>query len=228
VGGTLRCNYFLEAVQSVTAFCPPLRRDVRQLHMSNFYKEHIPKVLEYISKLIQSKLIIGIDGLGGSGKSTFAKELLVFMPDAIIVHMDDFYKPKVLRDASNTNSEVGAFFDWQRLEKQLLIPFIENREILIQKYDWESDYLKNWQSIPNATNVIIEGVYSTRKELLKYYNLKIWIDCPAEIRLLRGIERDGIEIKEYWQNVWMKQEEDYYKKHKPFLSSDVKIDGYND
>ncbi len=141
--------------------------------------------------------------------------------------MDHFYKPKTLRDAADSSSEVGAWFDWRRLEKQLLVPFTENREIRIQKYDWESGSLKDWQSIPDTSNVIVEGVYSTRKELSKYYDLKIWIDCPADIRLSRGIERDGIEMKEHWQNVWMKQEGDYYNNHKPFLLSDVQICGYD-
>jgi len=168
---------------------------------------------------------MGIDGLGGSGKSTFARELLAWLPNTGLVHMDDFYKPKYLRDLLNSSSEIGACFDWQGLEVQLLIPFVENREMVLQKYDWQTDSLKQGQSIPNTFNVIVEGVYSTRKELSKYYDLKIWIDCPAELRLLRGIERDGIEMKAQWQNFWMKQENEYYRRHKPFLSADVKIHG---
>lgn len=195
--------------------------------MSNFYQEQIQEVLYKISRLNKTRFIIGIDGLGGSGKSAFAGELAVFIPNAAIVHMDHFYKPKNWRAATDSSSEVGAWFDWRRLEKQLLVPFTENREIRIQKYDWESGSLKEWQSVSNTANVIVEGVYSTRRELAKYYDLKIWIDCPADIRLSRGIERDGIEMKEQWRDVWMKQEDDYYNKHKPFLSSDVKINGFD-
>jgi uridine kinase len=103
------------------------------------------------------------------------------------------------------------------------MPFNENRVIKYQRYDWPSDILKDWVIIPESSNIIVEGVFSGRKELTPYYNLKIWIDCPDDIRLKRGVERDGLQIKEYWQNVWMKQEKEYYDKHKPFLSADFRI-----
>ena len=67
----------------------------------------------------------------------------------------------------------------------------------------------------------MEGIYSNRTELSKYYNIKIWIECPEDIRLSRGIARDGKEMKEYWQNVWVIQEKRYYEEHKPYLRADI-------
>jgi len=104
--------------------------------MFYFDKRHIQNILDSIEKLNTSKFIIAIDGLGGSGKSTLAKELLEYLPNSFIVHMDDFYKPKELRKKSYSSTEIGGYFDWQRLEKQILIPFIENRDIKYQKYNW--------------------------------------------------------------------------------------------
>jgi len=34
-------------------------------------------------------------------------------------------------------------------------------------------------------------------------------------------------MKEYWQNVWLKQENEYYEKQKPFLLSDININSSN-
>jgi uridine kinase len=192
-----------------------------------YYQEYIHKIIEKIAESSKSKFIIGIDGLGGCGKSTLSKELLVIAKNTEIVHMDDFYKTENMRKELDINYEIGCFFDWRKLEREVLIPFSNNIEITFQKYDWPSDSLKNWQNISNGSNLIVEGVYSTRKELSKYYDYKIWIDCPPEIRLARGIERDGIEIKEYWQNVWMKQEDEYLEKHKSFLEADLIILGFN-
>jgi len=192
-----------------------------------YFQKHIQEILDAINNSNKSRFIIGIDGLGGSGKSTFAKELIDSLSNTEIVHMDDFYKPETLRRGSNSISEIGAFFNWRKLESKVLIPFTNNLEISFQKYDWPSDSLKNWQNISEESNIIVEGVYSTRKELSKYYDFKIWINCLPEIRLARGIKRDGIEIKEYWQNVWMKQENEYLEKHKPFLLADFNINSSN-
>jgi uridine kinase len=195
--------------------------------MSEYYQKQIQEVLNIIHKLHKTKILIGVDGLGGCGKSTFTKELIKIMNNTEIVHMDDFYKSENMRKEINSDHETGFFFDWRKLESKVLIPFTNDLEIRFQRYDWPSDSLKDWQNISIKSNVIVEGVYSTRKELSKYYDLKIWIDCPPEVRLARGIERDGIEMKEYWQNVWMKQENEYLEKHKSFLEADLVISSIN-
>lgn len=45
----------------------------------------------------QSTLIIGIDGCGGSDKSTFANKLKQECSNVTVVHMDDFYLPSSQR-----------------------------------------------------------------------------------------------------------------------------------
>ena len=195
--------------------------------MSEYYQKQIQEILNIIHKLSKSKIIIGIDGLGGSGKSTFARELVERLSDTEIVQMDVFYQTEQMRKKLNPTKEIGSYFDWNRLEREVLIPFSNNLEIRFQKYNWENDSIKDWQNISKNSSMIVEGVYSTRKELSKYYDLRIWIDCPSEIRLQRGIERDGIEMKEYWENVWMKQENEYYKKQRPYLLSDININTSN-
>jgi Mg-chelatase subunit ChlI len=57
-----------------------------------------PKVLEEVASRIlglgrRRTLLVGIDGRGGSGKSTFARELAALLPNATVVQFDDFYRP---------------------------------------------------------------------------------------------------------------------------------------
>ncbi len=190
-----------------------------------FYNSQINKIISEIGKLNKPNLVIGIDGCGGSGKTTFALELLKNLPGTYLIHMDDFYKPKKFRNEQDQNSETGSFFDWERLEEEVLKPFSVNGKINFRKYNWQHDSLSDWFNIPFGFNIIIEGVYSTRKELAVYYDLKIWIDCKKETRLKRGIERDGLNMKEYWEKVWMKQEDEYLKNHKPDLAAEIIING---
>jgi len=190
-----------------------------------YYSFQVKKVLQEIIKLNKNIWLIGIDGCGGSGKTTFALELLKNLSGAYLVHMDDFYKPKKLRKEQNQNSGVGSFFDWKRLEEEVLKPYRVNRKINFRKYYWGLDSLSDWISIPSGFNIIIEGVYSTRKELAGYYDLKIWIECKKKTRLQRGIERDRLNMKEYWEKVWMKQEDEYLINHKPDLAAEIIING---
>lgn len=192
--------------------------------MTQYYSAVIDDILSAAKKLNKKRFIIGIDGAGASGKSTLANELIGFLPSTKIVCMDDFYKTSAMRKETDGIEEIGSYFDWRRLEKQVLIPFKNNTHIIYKRYDWLSDRLSGEKQISSKHNIIVEGVYSLRNELAEYYNLKIWIDCPFEIRLERGIKRDGIEMKNHWQNVWMKQEDEYMTKHKSFLYSDFIID----
>ena len=71
--------------------------------------------------------------------------------------------------------------------------------------------------------VIIEGMYTIRKELADKYYLKIWGDSPRDIRLSRGLERDGEEAREMWESNWMVSEDMYVKAPKPFERADLRV-----
>jgi uridine kinase len=174
----------------------------------------------------QSTLLIGIDGCGGSGKSTFACELSKLNSNITVVHMDDFYLPSSQRiKGTPMEKPIGADFDWQRLRDQVIKPLTNNKEGKYQKYDWGTDSLTEWYTVPIAEIVIIEGIYSTRKELADFYDFKIFVDCLREIRLQRGLERDGEDSRDMWENNWMVAEDKYLIEHKPFERADLVIDG---
>ncbi len=176
----------------------------------------------------QSTLLIGIDGCGGAGKTTFANRLKEEYSSVTVVHMDDFYFPSThIVEAEPAIKPIGADFDWERVLSNILVPVSQNREGVYQRYDWETDSLAEWRKIPVGGIVIIEGVYSTRKELANFYELTIWVDCPREIRLLRGMERDGEEAKELWENNWMIAEDIYVETHKPIERADIIVKGTN-
>ena len=174
----------------------------------------------------QSTLLIGVDGCGGSGKSTFAKEIAKLSSKITTIHMDDFYLSSNLRiKGTSEEKPIGADFDWQRLRRQVLVPLANNEEGNYQRYDWCSDSLSEWHRIFSGGIVIIEGVYSTRKELSDFYNFKIFVDCPRELRLKRGIERDGETARDIWEKIWMVAEDKYMNEHRPSEKSDLVVDG---
>ncbi|MFT4416873.1 uridine kinase family protein [Fredinandcohnia humi] len=174
----------------------------------------------------QSTLLIGIDGCGGSGKSTFANKLKDECTNVTVVHMDDFYLPSSqIIHSHPENKPIGADFDWKRMLHQVLEPLSQNKEGQYQRYDWVTDRLAEWHTVPVGGIVIIEGCYSIRKELANIYDYTIWVDCPRETRLSRGLTRDGEEARDMWENNWMISEDMYVEVHKPSERADLIVNG---
>lgn len=188
----------------------------------------INQVLERIKEIKpkHKTILIGIDGRGGAGKSTLVNQLKDGLDNCQIIQMDDFYFP-----SDNRKRDDDFNFDWKRLEEEVLIPLSSNRQAKYQRYDWKKDVLAEWHEIPIGGIVIIEGCYSIRKELIKYYDLTIWLDTSKDEAIERGIKRDiknerpvDIERKiNQWKNDFQPLEDKYIIKQNPGNYADVVI-----
>jgi uridine kinase len=156
--------------------------------------------------------LVAIDGPGGAGKSTFAERLAGALGAAPVVHTDDF--------ASWDNQ----FEWWPRLQVEVIDPLRAQRPGRYQRYDWTARDLAEWHEVPVAPVVIVEGVGSGRRELTQVLAAIIWIETAAEVRLQRGIERDGEELREFW-NQWIAGETAHYAKDGTRDRADVIVDG---
>lgn len=170
--------------------------------------------------------IVGIDGCGGSGKSVLAdhiaRDLINRAHSVGLIRMDDFYLPEAAR--ADGFLEVGAGFDWRRLEEQVLKPARRNELFRYQRYDWATDALAEWHE-SSARVVMVEGVYSTRIELKEFYDFTIWVECPRAIRLARGLERDGESARDCWLTKWMPEEDRYVSERSPQTGANLVYDG---
>ncbi|MFK5882728.1 MAG: (d)CMP kinase [Candidatus Izemoplasma sp.] len=181
-------------------------------------------VINEIFKQITKSKIVAIDGFGGSGKSTLAKIIKGNLNNIEIIHTDDFYKTKELRQSSKGDFNCENY-DYERLIKQVIEPFINNEKITFEKYDWTNDTVNGKYSISNDCILVIEGVQSLRKELINYYDYKIWVETPYDLRLNRGMNRDGEQFRELWVKEWMPSELEYKNDHLPHLNADIILSG---
>ena len=170
-------------------------------------------------------LLVGIDGQGGSGKSTLAKDLASLLPDATVVEFDDFYRPARERQRKTRGDEIGGDFDWRRLRDQVLEPLAAGKTARYQRYDWGDDQLAEWHAISPGGVVLVEGNYTTRPELRTYYDLTIWVDAPADVRLGRGVDRDGEHARAKWLNEWMPEEARSIAAWQPADQVDIVVKG---
>lgn len=174
----------------------------------------------------RSLYILAIDGRGGSGKSTLASRIQAEFPGSVVVHMDDFYLPSSDRvQLPPSQKQIGADYDWERVGTQILKPLTKRGEGRYQRYDWETDTMAEWHVVPAAGLVIIEGTYSIRKELAKYHDFTIWVECPRDQRLKRGLERDGEDARQMWEDNWMVYEELYVGAQRPQERANLVVDG---
>jgi uridine kinase len=157
--------------------------------------------------------LIAIDGWGGAGKSRLAAELEERLPAVTVVHTDDFAGPR------------RPGWDWERFAREVLSFLLTDRLARFQRYDWNRDKLGGWQTVPIGGTVIVEGISSSRHELGPVWDLTIWVECSRELRLRRGIERDGEALRWKWETVWMPEEEAYVEAQNPIDRADVIVDG---
>lgn len=134
--------------------------------------------------------LIAVDGPGGAGKSTFAARLSrSFGAGRVVpvVHTDDF--------ASWENQ-----FGWGPLLRAHVIePLLRGEAGRYQRYDWVAKGFAEWHDVPVADAVIIEGVGAAQRLFADALAMTVWVETPSDVRLARGIARDGEESREFWQ-----------------------------
>ncbi|HEX8001822.1 MAG TPA: hypothetical protein VF519_03920 [Mycobacteriales bacterium] len=131
--------------------------------------------------------IVGVDGFGGAGKSTFARALAT-AADAPLVHVDDFL---------SWHDLTGW---WPRFEAEVLAPLLAGRDATYRVRDWDADEfgdaLNGTKTTPAAPLVVVEGLTCTRRGSPVTY--AVWVEAPYDVCLARGIERDGESHRDLW------------------------------
>ena len=72
--------------------------------------------------------------------------------------------------------------------------------------------------------VILEGVSASREAFRPFLTYSIWIEAPADVRLSRGLERDGEGARAKWEE-WMAQEDRYIERERPHERVDLVVSG---
>jgi len=143
--------------------------------------------------------LIGVDGPAGSGKTTLAAALAE-RSGAPVVHMDDLY------EGWDGLPRVDA-----RLEA-LLRPLAEDRPGSYRRYDWHLGGFAETVEVPPSDLLVLEGCGSGSRVVADLVTVLVWVEAPYDVRMRRGIERDGDAFAPYW-HAWADAERDHFTAH---------------
>ncbi len=192
--------------------------------MSNLEKR-IRNILDKIPKVEEGKrVVLGIDGLSRSGKTTLVKEIKQhFHKPVCIFHIDDYIVERKKR--YNTGYEewyeyYSLQWDVGELAKSLFTQLkeAETLQLLTYEDDADSHTLQN-VILPNTCLIIIEGVFLQRKEWRDFFDSIIYIDSSRENRFNRESDVTRNNIGKFERRYW-KAEEHYMKTVSPIEKAD--------
>ena len=198
----------------MTMIPPPRSGRGEGRHAYSSFQDIADSILNAALHDAGSTLLVGIDGAGGSGKSALAERLAASFTSATVVHIDDFAD---WSDDSNWTMSIFA--------ERVLKPLIDGLTSMHQRYDWSTDLLGEWFEVVPGDIVIVEGVSALRSDLSKYWTVSVWVDCPRDLRLKRGVERDGEANRYKWEDLWMPGEDKYMRDNRPWKHVDFIFDG---
>ena len=166
-------------------------------------------------------VIVGIDGMCGSGKTTLAG-CLTEVYEANLFHADDYYLPPEKRTPQRF-AVPGANMERERLAAEVLIPLAHGQPVTARKYDCDADVLEPPVTYPDRRVNIIEGSYSLHPELRDFYTLKIAVRTDPTTQLTRIAGRDPEQIGDFREK-WIPLENDYFGTMGVFECADIIVD----
>jgi uridine kinase len=173
----------------------------------------VERVLATTPRLGRTRLVC-IDGPAGSGKTTLAGRVTAALGDgAVVVHMDDLYAGW---------TQTGAF---ARLAAGVLRPLAEGRPGAYYRFDWTAGRFHDVPTpVPVPDVLVVEGCGSCPRAVDPWAVLRIWVEAPQPVRLIRGLARDGTAFEPHWLR-WQQTEALAFAAEGTRERADVRVDG---
>ncbi len=163
------------------------------------------------------RLVVGIAGGTGSGKTTVAHKLAAAMPPGrcVTIEHDAYYRDQAhlsLEERTKINYDHPASLESDLLAFQLS-ELRAGRAVDVPIYDFATHTRRTERRrVSPARVIIVEGILVfTEPALREQMDIKIFVDTDADIRLIRRIRRDLEQRGRSFQSV----RDQYYQTVRP-------------
>lgn len=145
-------------------------------------------------------LRVGVDGICGAGKSTFARELLAVISSSgrpvVLVDSDGFHHVRERRYRQGRDSARGYYedaYDFESLVDRVLLPLGPggNCEYAVRVHDLTSDSVLDHRAVaPQNAVVLFAATFIQREAMRGYWDEVIYLHADEEAAMDRGVARD--------------------------------------
>lgn len=178
----------------------------------------------------QQRIVLGIDGLSRSGKTTLTKKVVQHLQEenisVCLFHIDDYIVEKKRRYNTGFEEWIEYYhlqWDVRWLKENLFQKLKKSNVLKLLTYDYDSDTQKlEMTEIPDTCVIIIEGVFLQRKDWREFYDIMIYLESSREIRFSRESESTKRNIEKF-QNRYWKAEDYYLEVETPWEQADLVI-----
>lgn len=152
------------------------------------------------------RVIVGVDGTDGAGKTMFADGLAaVVAEDGSAVFratIDDFHRPRAERYARGRTDPEGYYrdsYDYATFQRVLIDPFRDGRHtgattgFQLAAFDLHRDapIESQWVTAPRDAVLVVDGIFLHRPQLRRIWDWSIWLEVPLDVAYARMAVRDG-------------------------------------
>lgn len=143
--------------------------------------------------------LIGVAGGSNSGKTTIATRLseMIGGEHLSLIKLDSYYVQRSgepLEQRAAANYDHPDAFDWDLLNDHLAA-LTAGATVQVPVYDYTiHDRSDRCETVPAAKVVVVEGILVLWEPRLRdRFDLKIFVDTPADLRIIRRLRRDVAE-----------------------------------
>lgn len=144
--------------------------------------------------------IVAIDGVDGSGKTSFAANLAaeIHHRPVVTIHADNFLNPSPVRHARGRHSPEGFWkdtYDYSALQQFVLTPLGPEGDGRYSPASYnpvtDQRVVAAFLQAPPDTLVLVEGMFLHRDELVASWDASVYLDVPFTVTAARMAARNG-------------------------------------